>query len=164
MTGTRVGTAAAVLAVVVLYAVLASRWTSRAARWYAGLPRPSWQPPDVVFGVIWPLNFGAIAVAGLAVTFGSPGRDGIRWVLVLGASVALALGWAHAFYGPHDLGRAAVLLAGATVLTWGLAGLTLGLVTWAGWLLVPYAAWLTVATSLAVGYWRLVPRAGTDVA
>ena len=32
-------------------------------------------------------------------------------------------------------------------------------VPWAGWVLVAYALWLTVATSLAVGYWRLVPRA-----
>ena len=31
-------------------------------------------------------------------------------------------------------------------------------VSWAGWVLVPYALWLRVATSLAVGYWRLVPR------
>ena len=50
MTGIRVGTAATVLAVVVLYAVLSSRWTSQSSRWYAGLPRPSWQPPDLVFG------------------------------------------------------------------------------------------------------------------
>jgi benzodiazapine receptor len=156
----RLGTAAAVLAVVALYAVLSSRWTARSSRWYAELPRPSWQPPDLVFGVVWPLNFGAIAVAGLTVTLEAPGADGIRWLLVLAASVALALGWAHAFYGPHDLGRAAVLLAGATVLTWGLVVITVGLVLWAGWLLVPYAVWLSVATSLAVGYWRLVPREG----
>ncbi len=159
MTLARVGTATAVLAVVVLYAVLSSRWTARASRWYATLPRPAWQPPDLVFGVVWPLNFGAVAVAGLAVTLDAPVRDGIRWVLVLAASVALALGWAHAFYGPHDLGRAAVLLAGATALTWGLVALTLDLVAWAGWLLVPYAGWLTVATGLAVAYWRLVPAA-----
>lgn len=163
MIGIRVGTAVAVLAVVVVYAVVASRWTARSARWYAGLPRPSWQPPDLVFGVVWPLNFGALAAAGLAVTFEAPVGDGIRWVLVLAASVALALGWAHAFYGPHDLGRAAVLLGGATVLTWGLVGITAGLVAWAGWLLVPYAGWLTVATSLAVGYWRLVPRERAEV-
>jgi translocator protein len=153
----RIGATAALLAVVVLYAVLASRWTARGSGWYSRLPQPSWQPPDVVFGVVWPLNFGAIGVAGLAVTLEAPVADGIRWLLVLAASVALALGWAHAFYGPHDLGRAALLLGAATLLTWGLVGLTSGLVAWAGWVLVPYAGWLTVATSLAVGYWRLVP-------
>lgn len=158
MTTARVGTTAAVLAVVVLYAVLAGRWTARASGWYASLPKPRWQPPDLVFGVVWPLNFGAIAVAGVAVTLESPVADGIRWVLLLAASVALALGWAHAFYARHDLGLAAVLLAAATALTWVLVGATLLLLPWAGWVLVPYAVWLTVATGLAVGYRRLAAR------
>jgi translocator protein len=159
VTAARAGTTAALFVVVVLYAVLASRWTARASGWYRTLPRPSWQPPDLVFGIIWPLNFGAIGIAGLVVVLHAPVGDGIRWLLLLTASVALALGWAHAFYGPHHLGRAALLLTAATLLTWGLVGLTATLVAWAGWVLVPYACWLTVATSLAVGYWRLVPRA-----
>ena len=161
MSGVRIGAAAAVLAVVVLYAVLAGRWTARASGWYAALPRPRWQPPDLVFGVVWPVNFVALAVAGLAVTLGTAQADGIRWVFLLSASVALALGWAHVFYGAHDLG-AAVLLGAATVLTWGLVAMTFGLVTWAAWVLVPYAGWLTVATTLAVAYWRLVPPGGSS--
>ena len=60
---------------------------------------------------------------------------------------------------PHHLGLAAVLLGVAAVLTWLLVVLTGHLVAWAGWVLVPYAVWLTVATSLAVGYWRLVAPA-----
>ena len=56
---------------------------------------------------------------------------------------------------PHRLGRAAALLAVAASLTWLLVGATVVLVAWAGWVLVPYAVWLTVATGLAVGYWRL---------
>ena len=30
---------------------------------------------------------------------------------------------------------------------------------WVGWLLAPYAIWLTVATTLSVGYWRLAAAA-----
>ena len=115
-----------------------------------------------MFGVIWPLNFGALAVVGLAVALECPPRDGLRWLALFAASVALALGWAHAFYRRHDLGRAAVLLGAATVLTWALVLLTHQLLPWGGWALVPYAGWLTVATSLAVGYWRLTdPEATT---
>jgi len=161
MTAERVLLAGAVLALVVLYAALAVRWTSAGSAWYRSLPRPSWQPPDLVFGVIWPLNFGALAVVGLVVAIECPPRDALRWLALFAASVALALGWAHAFYVRHDLGRAAVLLAGAAVLTWALMVLTHGLVSWAGWALVPYAAWLTVATGLAVAYRRLT---GADAA
>jgi translocator protein len=159
MTAARVLLAGAVLAVVVVYAALAVRWTSAGSAWYRSLPRPRWQPPDLVFGVIWPLNFGALAVVGLVVALECPPRDGLHWLALFATSVALALGWAHAFYVRHDLGRAAVLLGGAAVLTWALVVLTHGLVSWAGWALVPYAAWLTVATSLAVGYRR---RTGVD--
>ena len=161
MTAARVLLAGAVLGVVVVYAVLAVRWTSAGSAWYRSLPRPRWQPPDLVFGVIWPLNFGALAVVGLTVALECPPRDGVRWLVLFTASVALALGWAHAFYRRHDLGRAAVLLGAATVLTWALVLLTHQLLPWGGWALVPYAGWLTIATSLAVGYWRLAGRETT---
>ena len=161
MTAARVAVAAGVLVVVVGYATLAARWTAAESEWYRSLPRPRWQPPDLVFGVIWPLNFGALAVVGLAVALECPPRDGLRWLALLLASVALALGWAHAFYRRHDLGRAAVLLGAATVLTWALVVLTHSLLPWGGWALVPYAGWLTIATSLAVGYWRLAGRETT---
>lgn len=163
MTAGRVVGAVVVLAVVGAYAGLAVRWTATDPGWYAALPRPAWQPPDVVFGVIWPLNFLALCVSGLAVVSQAAPRQVVGWLALLVASVALAVGWAHEFYVPHRLGVAAVLLAGAAVLTWVLVVVTGGLVTWAGWVLVPYAVWLTVATSLAVGYWRLVPvAAGTS--
>lgn len=161
MTAARIGVALAVVAVVAAYAGLSVRWTSTGSEWYRSLPRPGWQPPDQVFGVVWPLNFGALAVAGLAVALECPPGDGLRWLGLFTASVALALGWARTFYLRHALGTAAVLLAGATALTWLLVLQTHALVPWAGWVLVPYAGWLTVATSLSVGYWHLVGRADT---
>jgi tryptophan-rich sensory protein len=157
VTAARVAGAVLVLVVVGAYAALAVRWTATDPGWYAALPRPAWQPPDVVFGVIWPLNFVALCVSGLAVVSQAAPRDIAAWLALLVASVAFAVGWAHAFYVPHHLGRAAVLLACAAILTWLLVVVTHGLVAWAGWVLVPYAVWLTVATSLAVGYWQLVP-------
>ena len=159
MTAGQVAVAVGVAGVVAAYAGFSAQWTATDPGWYASLPRPSWQPPDVVFGVIWPLNFVALVVSGVAVALESAPRDALWWLALLAASVVLALGWAHEFYVPHRLGRAAWLLAGAAVLTWLLVVVTARAVPWAGWVLVPYALWLTVATSLAVGYWRLVPRA-----
>lgn len=164
MTASRLAGVVVVLVVVGAYAALAVRWTASDPGWYASLPRPRWQPPDLVFGVIWPLNFAALIVAGLAVVLKAPPRDAGVWLALLTASVVLALGWAHEFYVPHHLGRAAILLAGAAVLTWLLVVATGALVAWAGWLLVPYGVWLTVATSLAVGYWRLAPAPAVTVA
>jgi len=147
-----------VIALVVGYAVLSGRWVGHEPGWYAALPRPSWQPPPWVFGVAWPLNFLALAVAGSAVVTSAPTGAALGFVGVLAASIALALGWAYAFYVPHRLDLAAILLGGAAALTWVLVLVAGRQLTWAGWLLVPYAAWLTVATSLSVGYWALDRR------
>lgn len=161
MTLARLGLGAAGALLIALYAVLAVRWTGAGSHWAATLTRPSWQPPDVVFGVVWPLNFVAMAVAGTAVARTAPLLEVVLWLALFGASVCFALGWARAFYVHHRLARAAVLLLVAAVLTWGLVALTAGLAGWAGsagwaaWVLAPYAVWLTVASSLAVGYWRL---------
>lgn len=158
MTLGQVVIALGVLVVVVAYAALAVRWTSSGRQSYASLRRPSWQPPDAVFGVVWPLSFLTLAVAGVGVAAEGPPRDALVWTLLLAASVAMALGWAHEFYVAQRLSRAAVLLAGASVLTWGLVAVTVDLVPWAGWLITPYAVWLSLATTLAFGYWRLADR------
>lgn len=155
MTLTRFALGAALAVLIGLYAVLAVRWTGSGSAWAATLVRPAWQPPDVVFGVVWPLNFVAMAVAGTAVIAGATAREGALWLALFGTSVVLAVGWARAFYLRHRLGRAAALLISAAALTWALVALTASTIGWVAWVLGPYAVWLTIASSLAVGYWRL---------
>ncbi len=149
----RVVVVVAVLVVVAAYAVLSGRWVSTDSGWYEALPKPAWQPPPWVFGVAWPLNFLALAVSGVALGWTRPAAESGWFLVVLVASVVLALGWAYAFYVPHELGRAAVSLGAAAVLTWLLAVVAGASLPWAGWVLVPYAVWMSIATSLSVGYW-----------
>ena len=144
-----VGTAFVV--VVVAYAVLSQVWVSARPGWYAALPRPPWQPPDLVFGIIWPLNFLALATAGVVLARSAP-DTAVPALAVTVASVVAALAWAYLFYVPHALTAAAVALAVAAVLTWVLVVVAARGVTWTGVLLTPYALWMTVATSLAAWY------------
>jgi translocator protein len=145
--------AAGVVVVVLAYAVLATRWISADPGWYAGLAKPAWQPPDWVFGVAWPYNFVALGVTGVALALQHPGRVSTGWLLVLAVSVGFALGWAQLFYvPPHRLVAAAVSLGLAAALSWLLVGLAGRTQAWTGWLLLPYAVWMTVATSLSIGF------------
>ena len=137
------------------YAVLSTVWTGHDPGWYAGLARPSFQPPDLVFGVIWPLNFLALVAVGVWFTRSVGAATAWGATGVLGASVAAALTWAWLFYVPHRLSAAALSLAVAAVLTWVLVAVVARWVPWAGVVLVPYAAWLTVATALSIEYSRL---------
>lgn len=147
----RVLAVAAVL-VVVAYAVLATRWVSADPGWYDALTKPSWQPPDWVFGVAWPYNFLALGTAGAVLGLRTPRGTAGLWLAVLVANAAFALGWAYLFYVPHALTAAAVSLTVAAVLAWVLALLAWRALPWTGVALLPYALWLTVATSLAFGF------------
>lgn len=143
------------VAVVVLFAALSSVWTGHDPGWYGRLAKPSFQPPDVVFGIMWPLNFVALLVVGVWFTRSAESSGVWPAIVVLGASVVAALSWAWLFYVPHRIGAATVALAVAAVLTWVLVALVARSLPWAGVLLAPYAGWLSVATALSVQYARL---------
>ena len=142
-------------ALVALFAGLANAWNGHEPGWYAGLERPAFQPPDVVFGLMWPLNFLLLLVVGLTSIRTAPVDSAWTATGVLALSVVLALGWAWLFYVPHRLWPAAACLAGAAVLTWVLLVVVARTDLWAGLLLTPYALWLSVATALSVAYARL---------
>lgn len=141
--------------VVAGYAILSTVWIGHDPGWYDGLARPSFQPPDLVFGVIWPLNFLALFVVGVWFTRSVGGSRAWGAIVLLAVSVVAALAWAWLFYVPHRLSAAAVCLAAAAALTWVLVGWVARSVPWAGVTLLPYTGWLTVATALSVQYSRL---------
>ena len=155
MTTWRVLAALAAVRRLVVYAVGSGVWVSTNPGWYAGLARPSWQPPDVVFGLIWPYNFIALAVVGVIVAQrGSAGQVG-AWLGIAVVSVVCALSWAYLFYVPHQLTASAVALAGAAALTAVLVVVTWTVTRGGAVALLPYLIWVGLATSLAVGYARL---------
>lgn len=64
-------------ALVVVFAALANVWNGHEPGWYASLARPSFQPPDIVFGLMWPLNFLLLLVVGLTTVRTAPA--GAAW-------------------------------------------------------------------------------------
>ncbi len=146
--------AAAVVAVglVALYAIGSGRWVSTGTSWYQSLEQPAWQPPGAVFGLAWTYNFIALGVVGVAMSLMAPPGRVATFLVALGVTIVLAVGWAYLFYVPHALVPAAVALTACALLT--LVPLALAFVErpWLGWVLVPYQAWLLIAASLSWGY------------
>lgn len=123
--------------------------------WYRTLARPSFAPPNWVFGPVWTLLYAAMAVAvwrvGLAVP--SPMRN---WALALFlVQLAVNFAWPWIFFRFHALGAGLVEI----VLMWILIAVTIWLFSrvspLAAWLMTPYLAWVTFATALNAGFWRL---------
>lgn len=103
--------------IVAVYVIGSGRWVATDAEWYRSLPRPAWQPPSGVFGIIWPYNFGMLIVATWMVADRLSGINHVVWLLSLTLSVAAALTWAWLFYVPHSILASGFALVFATILT-----------------------------------------------
>lgn len=124
--------------------------------WYRTLDRPSWNPPDAVFGPVWT---GLYALMGVSlvriVRADDPGSEGARRIGLGLFALQLALNgaWSWIFFSQHAIGLA---LADILVL-WLAIAATIGAFAAvrrsAGALLVPYLAWVTFATVLTASIW-----------
>lgn len=116
MTGRAVAMGA-VIALVILYALGSGALVSTGSEWYAALDKPWWQPPSWFVGVIWPYNFVVIGIVGSVIAWqGAPARVA-SFIVILGVTVSLAIGWAYLFFSAHELIWAAIALTAAAVLT-----------------------------------------------
>lgn len=150
--GWRVLAAVSAVLIVIGYAVLSGRWVATDSGWYRSLEQPWWQPPPVVFGLIWPYNFLVLIIVGIWLALNSAPAKVSAFLIIVVVSVVFALTWAYQFYVPHNLTSAAIALTLAAALTIPALGLAFSERWWLGALLVPYQIWLAIAASLAWGY------------
>jgi tryptophan-rich sensory protein len=124
--------------------------------WYAALTKPPLNPPNWVFGPVWTLLYIGIAVAGWLVWQQKDAHEGSRIALGLwGTQLALNALWSYLFFG---LERADLALIDIVVLLVVIAATLrwfLKLRPTAGYLFVPYLAWVGFATYLNAGIWYL---------
>ena len=138
--------------IVAIYVIGSGRMVGTDAQWYRSLPRPSWQPPSSVFGIIWPYNFAMLVTATWLVANRLSTANQVIWLLSLALSVIAALTWAWLFYGPHAILASGFALVLATVFTIPLLVIAFRVSPVLGFAFMPYQLWIAVATSLAFGY------------
>ncbi len=135
---------------------LGSYWTSTSMPdWYGTLVKPSFQPPSWLFGPVWTALYLAMAVAAWLV-WRKGGWAGQRRALTLFLiQLALNTAWSGIFFGLRSLGPAVVdiVLLWVAILMTMLAFFKVDRL--AGWLFVPYLAWVTFASALNFSIWRL---------
>jgi benzodiazapine receptor len=123
--------------------------------WYTTINKPSFTPPNWVFGPVWTVLYVLMGIAGWRV-WCKARPDQLRVPLALFAvQLALNLAWSVVFFGAHRIGGAVVVIVGleaailATMVAFrridGLAAL----------LLVPYALWVVFAAALNIAVWQL---------
>lgn len=123
-----------------------------AAAEYANLAQPAWAPPGWLFGPVWSVLYGLIAISGWLV-WRRVGWTHALWVYL--AQLALNAAWTPLFFGAGRYGLAFLDI----VALWLLIGVT---VVWFGRisrvaaaLLLPYWGWVSYAAALNLAIWRL---------
>ncbi|CAN2207860.1 COG3476 Tryptophan-rich sensory protein (mitochondrial benzodiazepine receptor homolog) [Candidatus Nanopelagicaceae bacterium] len=143
------------VALVLIYVIGSGLWVNTGDGWYRGLNQPAWQPPDFIFGIIWPYNFIVLGFAAVIVSNRLSAALVATYLIVFAITVACALTWAFQFYRPHNLEAASTALSCVAVLTIVLvviasrASLPLALA------LLPYQVWVLIASFLSWTYARL---------
>jgi translocator protein len=117
--------------------------------WYASLQKPSWQPPDWLFGPAWTLIFGLCALSGYLAWCHAPNRGGRDGVIALFAlNGFLNVLWSVLFF---RLKLPDWALTEAALLWLSILLMIVALMRYsrtASALLVPYLAWVSFATIL----------------
>lgn len=136
--------------------IAGSFWTKEAvSTWYAELAKPSWTPPNWIFGPVWSLLYVMIAVSGWLIYKAEYSRQ--RFIALTLYSVQLALNfiWSFLFFslrspilGLIDIVILCVLIILTIITAWPVRSL-------ASLLLTPYLIWVIYATSLNAGIWFL---------
>ena len=144
----------------------ASGWLSNSGygnAWFDALDKPAFMPPGPTFGLVWPVLYACLGVA-VAMIHALPRSDAKRKALILFyVQLALNFAWSPVFFAAHDMRAAAVIIIMMIAVAAGAAGQFFRLRAAAGYLLVPYLAWLVFATVLNTAILNLNPGSNVSL-
>ncbi|MBV7266395.1 TspO/MBR family protein [Erythrobacter ani] len=117
--------------------------------WYQGLQKPSWNPPDGLFPIVWTIIYALIWVSGITAWRAAPNSASAQWVISLFAlNGFLNITWSLLFFRLQRPDWAMIEL----VFLWLSI---LALIVYCGRfsrlaaaLLVPYLIWVGIAGAL----------------
>ncbi len=145
-----------VLSVLVCFAVagLGSVWTAKSVgTWYQELAKPSWNPPNWLFGPVWSVLYLLMGIA-LWVVWRKTGVLAAP-IGIFAVQLVLNAAWSGLFFGLRNPGAAFAEI----VVLWVAIGATI-VAFWrvtpvGAILLLPYIAWVSFAAALNFTIWRL---------
>jgi len=127
-------------------------FVTRPGKWYAGLTKPTFNPPNWVFAPAWTALYVLVAIAGWR-TF-MHGGFSAAMLLWLG-QLALNFSWSPVFFGARRPGLALVVVITLLGLIVSFIALQWETDLVSALLFLPYAAWVAFATLLNTAIWRL---------
>jgi tryptophan-rich sensory protein len=122
--------------------------------WYQSLKKPSWQPPDWLFGPAWTLIFALAAGAGVVAWRNARSDADREWIVGLFAiNGTLNVLWSMLFFRLQRPDWALIEVAFLWLSVLVLIIVFSRYAKLASWLLLPYLAWVSFAALLN---WEIV--------
>lgn len=136
--------------------IVGSLWTKETVlTWYPTLTKPSWTPPDWIFGPVWSCLYIMIAISGWLIYRAEYSHKRSVALMLYGGQLALNFIWSFLFFslrspalGLIDIILLCLLISLTIIKGWPVSRL-------ASLLLIPYLVWVMYATSLNAGIWLL---------
>lgn len=116
--------------------------------WFTALKKPSTFPPPVTFGIVWTVLYALMGVAFALVCAAWGARLRAVAIVAFVIQLAINLAWTPVFFGWHEITVALGILLALDVAVLVTTALFWRVRRLAGWLMVPYVAWILFATVL----------------
>lgn len=123
--------------------------------WYATLRKPSWNPPNWIFGPVWTLLYTMMAAAAWLVCQRASFAANAVPLAVFLIQLALNALWSWLFFGLQKPGLAFAEIVALWLAIAASLLLFRRVSPLAAWLLAPYLAWVSFAAALNFTLWRL---------
>ena len=123
--------------------------------WYKTIEKPSWNPPGYVFGPVWTALYIMMGVAAWLVWKREGFKKAKISLVLFGVQLLLNVVWSWIFFNLHQPGWAFVEIV---VLWIAIVATTVAFFKRqkiAGWLMMPYLAWVSFASVLNFTIWQL---------
>lgn len=125
------------------------------APWFAGLVKPSFNPPNWVFGPVWTTLYALMAFAAWRILRLPPSPARRTATILFFGQLALNVAWSWMFFAAHSplLGLVNVVPQFLVIVATLVAFARLDRI--AGWCMAPLALWVGYASLLNAAVWWL---------
>lgn len=124
--------------------------------WYLYLAKPSFNPPNWLFGPVWIILYTLMGISLYLIWSKGYKNKNIKYgVNVFFVHLFINSLWSIVFFGLHQLGAALVIIIGLWLMIIYLISLFWKIEKTAAYLLIPYLLWVTFASFLNFSIWQL---------
>ena len=135
---------------------IAGRFTAQAVPdWFASLNRPSFSPPNWIFGPVWTILYILLGISLYLIWKQIPSKERNNALLIFSLQMFLNFIWSFVFFYFNQIGLALIVIVGLWISIVFMLISFYKLKPSAAYLNLPYLLWVTFASVLNAGYFIL---------